>query len=178
MVLPSVMPRRVGPLAHQDQRVVDRTRQIEVRWLQLHVPRLDLREVEDVVDQGQEMPARLQDILQIFRLLVVDVAEHLLGEHFREADDGVERRAELVAHAGEELGLVAAGRLELPALVRDLPEEAGVLDGQGGLGGERLQDVHDFRRELAGRLPVEGQAADDLVLAERGTGAAPGTRTG
>jgi len=53
-------------------------------------PRLDLREIEDVVDEGQEMPARLQDVLEIFGLLLVDVAEHLLGEDLREADDGVE----------------------------------------------------------------------------------------
>ena len=59
-----------------------------------------------------------------------------------------------------------AGGLELAALVCDLPEQAGVLDRQGGLGGERLQDVDDLRRKLAGRLAIEGQAADDLVLAE------------
>ena len=110
---------------------------------------------------------RPENILQVFRLLGVDVAEHPLGEHFREPDDGVEGGAELVAHVGEELGLVAAGGLQLPTLVRDLPEEAGILDGQGGLGGERLQDVHDLGRELARRLPVEGQAADDLLLAEQ-----------
>jgi hypothetical protein len=40
------------------------------------------------------MPARLQDVLQVFRLLVIDVAEHPLGEHFREPDDGVEGRPE------------------------------------------------------------------------------------
>jgi hypothetical protein len=51
------------PLSHQDQRVVDSAGQIEVRRLQLHVSRLDLREIEDVVDEGQEMPSRLQDVL-------------------------------------------------------------------------------------------------------------------
>src|SRR2546430_17070918 len=78
------------------------------------------------------------------------------------------RGAQLVRHVGEELRLVPAGRLELGALVRDLPEEPGVLDGQGGLGGEGLQDIHDLWRRLAGRLAIEGQAADDLVLAEQG----------
>ena len=63
---------------------------------------------------------------------------------------------------------MAAGRLQLGALVPDLTEETGVLDGEGRLGGERLQDVHDLRRKLAGGFPVEGQAADDLVLAEQG----------
>jgi len=60
-----------------------------------------------------------------------------------EPDDGIERRPKLVRHVGEELGLMAAGGLELPALVLDLVKEPGVLDRQGGLGGECLQDVHD-----------------------------------
>src|SRR5262249_21877227 len=59
--------------------------------------------------------------------------EHALGEHFRESDDGVEGGAELVRHVGEELGLVAAGRLKLGALVRDLLEQPGILDRQGRL---------------------------------------------
>ena len=63
-----------------------------------------------------------------------------------------------------------AGRLELGALVRDLPEEPGVLDGQGGLGGEGLQDVDYLRGKLTRLLPVEGQTADDLILAEQGHG--------
>jgi hypothetical protein len=36
-----------------------------------------------------------------------------------------------VRHVGEELGLVTAGGLKLGALVRDLPEEPGVLNGEG-----------------------------------------------
>jgi hypothetical protein len=39
--------------------------------------------------------------------------------------------AQLVRHAGEELGLMLARHLELPALHRDLAEEAGILDGEG-----------------------------------------------
>ena len=37
--------------------------------------------------------------------------------------------------------LVLAGGLELAALVRDLAEEPGVLDRQGRLGGEGLEDA-------------------------------------
>ena len=88
-------------------------------------------------------------------------------DHLVEPEDRVQRRPELVGHVGEELGLVAAGRLELLALVRDLSEQAGVLDGQRRLRREGLQDVDDLGRELPGRLPVEGQAADDLILAQQ-----------
>ena len=56
------------------------------------------------------------------------------------------------------------------ALVRDLPKEPGVLDRQGGLGGEGLENLDGLRREFAGRVPVQRQAADDLSLAEQGHG--------
>ena len=42
------------------------------------------------------------------------------------AEDGVERRAQLVAHVGEELRLVPARLRELPALVLDLIRTARV----------------------------------------------------
>jgi hypothetical protein len=44
-----------GPLPHQREGILDRLRQIEVRQVQFHPSGLDLREVEDVVDQGEEM---------------------------------------------------------------------------------------------------------------------------
>jgi hypothetical protein len=56
------------------------------------------------------------DVEQVLELLVVDLAEHLLREHLGEADDRVERRAQLVRHVGEELRLVLVRLLELAAL--------------------------------------------------------------
>ena len=52
------------------------------------------------------------------------------------AEDGVERRAQLVAHVGEELRLVLARLRELAALVLDFVEQAHVLDGDHRLVGE------------------------------------------
>src|SRR5262249_35919645 len=52
---------------------------------------------------------------RLFRAEPRRVGDH----HLRQADDGVERRAQLVAHAGEELRLVLACQLELTALVLD-----------------------------------------------------------
>src|SRR2546425_627095 len=45
-----------------------------------------------------------------------DLPEHALEEGLREADDCVERRAELVRHVGQELGLVLADDLKLLCL--------------------------------------------------------------
>ena len=61
------------------------------------------------------------------------------SEHLGEADDRVQRRPKLMGHVGQELGLVPARRLQLLALVLDLAVKAGVLDGQGRLGGEGLK---------------------------------------
>ena len=158
-------PAARGPLAHQGDGVVDRLPQMEVGQLQLHPARLDLREVEDVVDQGEQVAARGEDILQILLLLAVDVAEHPLQEHLGKADDGVERCPQLVRHVGEELRLVAIRDLELAALLLELLKQARVLQGQRRLGREGLEQLDHLDRELAGRLPSQREAPDDLVLA-------------
>ena len=103
-------------------------------------------------------------------LLLVHLPEHPLREDLREAEDRVERGAKFVRHVGEELGLMAAGRLELPALVRDLPEEPRVLDGKSRLGRERREEAHDLRRKLAWRLAANAEGADDALLQEQGHG--------
>ena len=46
----------------------------------------------------------------------------ILPQHLADADDGIERRAQLVAHVGEELRLVLACFRKLAALVLDLAE--------------------------------------------------------
>src|SRR5262249_25626857 len=63
--------------------------------------------------------------------------------------------------------LVLASGSKFPALLLDLPEEAGVLDRQGGLRGERLQQLDRLARELAGRLAVHGHPADQVILAHQ-----------
>ena len=56
------------------------------------------------------------------RLVSVELAEQSLAQDFRETDDGVERRAQLMRHVGEKFRLVAVGHLDLPALFLDLVE--------------------------------------------------------
>src|SRR6185437_10158102 len=69
----------------------------------------DFGEVKDVVDELQKMAAADEDVVAVFELPVVQIAEDFVGEHFGESDDGVERRAQFVAHVGEELALGLAG---------------------------------------------------------------------
>src|SRR5713226_4101826 len=60
-----------GPLADEGQRAVERLRKVKVCEFELHSPGLDLREVEDVVDQRQQMRARRVDVFQVLFLLLV-----------------------------------------------------------------------------------------------------------
>ena len=74
-------------------------------------PGFRLRQIEDLVDDLQQVRAGIEDVVDIgFVGRVVHramgAADHQLGE----ADDGVERRAQLMADIGEELRLGAIGR--------------------------------------------------------------------
>jgi hypothetical protein len=65
--------------------------------------RFDARHVENVVDHRQEIFAARANVGAVFLVLVgAEGAEDSALHHLGEADDGVERRAQLVAHVGEE----------------------------------------------------------------------------
>src|SRR4051794_4126583 len=55
------------------------------------------------VDDAEQVPAAVPDVVDIVRIMAVaDRPQHLFGHHFGESDDGVERGAQFVAHIGEE----------------------------------------------------------------------------
>ena len=115
---------------------------------QRQLARFDLGQVEHIVDEIQQMTAALLHPFQH----VADRLGHLsvdpIDDELRVAQDRVERGAQLVAHVGEELRLVLAGDLQLPALLLDLAEQARILDRQGRLLGKGLQQLHDFDAEI------------------------------
>src|SRR5215467_1400710 len=139
---------------------------MEVVQLQLHLSRLDLRQIENAVDKREQMASGAQDALERLDLVrsieIAGVFEQQIGH----TDDGVERRPQLVAHVREELRLVLARGLELPALDLDLAEETRVLDGERGLCREGPQQLKDSRRELPGDLPKDGEGAEQVLLAD------------
>ena len=98
------------------------------------------------------------------RYLPIDAAE----DHFIEAEDRVQRRPELVAHAGQEIGLGLAGLRELdverPLLLVELVKLAAHPVHPAGQGAELVAIRHvDGRAEVAFR-----------DLAEKGSGLADG----
>ena len=78
--------------------------------------RLDLRQVEDVADEIQQVGAGGVDGLGELHLARREIALRILGELLAQDQDAVERRAQLVRHVGQELGLVARGERELGRL--------------------------------------------------------------
>ncbi len=83
---------------------------------QLDLAGLDLREVEDVVDQREQVVAGGEDRLREGDLLVRQVAALVVGQQLGKDQLGIERRAQLVAHVRQELALVLIRSLELGGL--------------------------------------------------------------
>src|SRR5262249_33652264 len=81
-----------------------------------------------------QMPRCAKDAVERLKVLLCRL--RILAQHLADADDGVERRAQLVAHVGEKLRFVLACLGELAALVLDFVKQADVLDRNHGLVGE------------------------------------------
>src|SRR3546814_20719363 len=84
--------------------------------------RSDLGNVQDVVDQIEQHLAAGMDVAGIGPVHVAaERTEHLLLHHLREADDRVQRRAQFVAHVGEECRFLPARPLRRVAPGPQLP---------------------------------------------------------
>ena len=95
------------------ERILDEIADFDHGELQRDLPRLDLRQIQNVVDEREQLHAVGADALEVAQVDRLEIPRLVLAEHVREADDGVERRAELVAHACEELALGRIRRLRL-----------------------------------------------------------------
>jgi hypothetical protein len=125
-------PLLVRLFADQVDEVVEHVGQLELGRLDAQLAGLDFREIENVVDDAEQVLARLQHLADVVAL---PRRQFGLEQQMAHAVDRVHRRADLMAHARQELGLGSRRRL-----------------GQGlGL------DDREFRR--LGRRDV-GQAAD------------------
>ncbi len=106
--LEALAPGRAGPAGRD---VLDDRAQVEVDRLQLELARLDLREVQDVVDDAEQRLARPPNRLGVLALLR---RERRVEQQARHADHAVHRRADLVAHHRQELA-TSPGRTPPPA---------------------------------------------------------------
>jgi hypothetical protein len=111
--------------------------QIERRWIEHELARLDLREVEHIVDHPQQGVGRAADRLEI---LALHERQARLEREIGHADDAVHRRPDLVAHVREEHALGAAGVFGGIAGVHQLARALG--DERGELALARLELAH------------------------------------
>ena len=120
----------LGAAGHHAQRFRQRLRQIERLQVELHPAGLDLRHVEDVVDDFEQIVAAGQDVVTVFLVFFrAERAEHAAAHDLGESDDGIERRAQFVAHIGEEFGFGLVGFLGAVLFLGIFFGEVGEFDG-------------------------------------------------
>ena len=127
--------------------------ELELGLLDAQLARLDLGEVEDVVDHAQQMLARGLDLAQVVLLAWQQPG---LERQQGQAVDRIERGADLMAHVGQELALGQAGGLGVVLGLKQLslvltrsgdithqaPGLAVCVFGTLGLEGGGLQPMH------------------------------------
>src|SRR6516225_5899132 len=111
------------------------------------------------------MPACTEDPIE--RLGVLLCCFRILPQHFADANDGVERRAQFMTHVGEELRFVLTSLCERTALFRDLAEQSSVLDCQNRLRGKCLEKLDRALAEFAWLFAPYHQRADNLFSTEQ-----------
>ena len=106
----------------------------------------------------KEMAAGAEDAVEGLGVLICRLG--ILAQHLADADDGVERRAQLMAHVGEKLRLMRACLSELAALVLDFVEQPHVLDCDQRLVGEGLQQCDLTFSECSNLMPIDTNCSE------------------
>jgi hypothetical protein len=162
-VRPGLLGQQVHDLVHDDTRV-------EVDRIERHPAGLDLREVEQVVDERQQRLGAGLDRLGGVALVGGEVGVQQQAGH---PDDAVHRGPDLVADVREQLGLEPAKlqRLLVQARVRGgggglLGVEAGVGQCDRGLGRQRPEDI-GVVDVPGGRDAVQDEDTVDLAVSRK-----------
>ena len=114
----------LSKLSRSADHLIDQPGQIHALGIEFELASFDLREVQYLVNEPQEVGPGGIHTAQRFQCLVRTEARRVGDHHFGQSDDGVKGRAQLVAHAGEELRLVLARLSKLAAFLLDLVEQS------------------------------------------------------
>ena len=90
---------------------VDQLAGLDHFFVQIQLAGVDPRQIEHLVDQVQKMLAALANETDIFGLPRLERPGNPVLQHLGEAEDRIERRAQFVAHIGEELRFGDVGGL-------------------------------------------------------------------
>ena len=150
-------PRRIA-----DDRcdVVEYRGKMEIGAFQLHAAGFDLGQIEDVVDDAEQVPPGATDFFQPFGLFRC----HAVAlDEVRQADDGVHRCADLVAHVGQEAAL---------CLVRGVGLHTRHAQFGGALGDQFFQVVSIAIEFLTDTLLLGDVFLDRHIVADASVGLA------
>src|SRR5262249_9080968 len=103
----------LGKQARRADDLVDLRGSAHGWWVELKLSGLDLRQVEYLIDEAKQVSTSAVHALEWFLRPLGAKACRVGDHHLGEPDDGIEWRAQLVAHAGGELRFVLAGQFEL-----------------------------------------------------------------
>jgi len=113
---------------------------------------LDPAEIEQVVDDGGHAFAGSADVLHVLDVtLIAERAEPFIDHHFGEADDGIERRADLVADPRQHVGLGACRAICQPPRLAQLALALSDLR-------QVAKHGEEMRKPLAGCVPWSSTA--------------------
>ena len=167
----------VGVRADQLERLVRDLGDAHLFDVELHLSGLDLRQIEEAIDETEEVVRGLSHTEEIGLLLRRHLAVEAVQHELRVADDRVHGCPELVADRREELALEPVGALELQVVDPELGDEVRVLVRDGDQTRDRSQRarlrVSDFallpkvgREEADGASPRgERNVRDELQVA-------------
>ena len=139
--------------------------QIHVELLELELAGFHFREVQNVIDDGEQGGAAVADGFGVVALQGIKLR---VEQEFGHAEHAVHRRADLVAHVGEELALCTVGRFcnleiidQLTARFIDALHHAIELSGQDRdfIATGQVQTRREIRA-FAERHSMTGHAAE------------------
>src|SRR5262245_21185225 len=135
---------------------------------ELKLPGFNLRQIEDIVDELEQVFAvglyPFEHRVHLNRQQAIKAVLH----EFTVSKDSVQRSSQLMAHVGEELRLMLAGDLKLSGFLFELLKKTCILDGEGRLRGERLHKVNDGLLEGARMITPHNQSANNPFIPQQG----------
>ena len=138
----------------------DRQAQVERVGLDRQLAGLDPGKVEDIVDDREQTLPRTAHGLGILPLLG---GQFRIQQQAGHADHAIHRRADLMAHVGQEFGLVTAGGFRLQLGVMQLDDQAAAARilryGDPGENEDRARSRCHQRQET--EVPVPGQRRNE-----------------
>ena len=144
----------VGARLQRLDRHLDTLSKIEGHGFELKSPRFDLREIEDIIDDREQPFGTAPNRVSVVALLL---GKRRVQEQLGHADDAVHRRADLVAHDREKLGLGAVA-----GFGRHLGLEQIAVQGVQGTG-SRLHPILQGAAVILQLRSVPRQAMGHLV---------------